>query len=88
MIASDRLGMETAIDNIRIFFLTIGTHKETAHRCLRTVVRKVPDNRETRATMRTINKRISDSMGLRSPVSHTIRTNSDIRGDLRDLIRF
>ena len=87
MIASNRLGVKTAISNIRIFFLAIRTHIEKLRRSLSANGSKESSRiiEKSRAAMRTINKRISDPVGLRSPVSHTIRTNGNIRGDLRDL---
>lgn len=45
------LSVETAVERIVVFSLTLGTHREDGHRCLRTVVRDAASDGETRPTV-------------------------------------
>ena len=64
MIAGHRLCMETAVAYSRVFPPAVGTHGKSGHRGLLPVVRQIADDGETRAALRTVDKRITQAMRL------------------------
>ena len=57
--AGDGLGMETAIRWILIFSLAIRAKRKPCHRCEGTVVRHLPNDRESGSTIRAIDERVA-----------------------------
>lgn len=79
MITGHRLCMKTAVADCRIFLPAIRTHGKGRHRCLLPVVRKITDDGKTRTAMRTVNKRVPQTMRLYLSVAKTFGTNGNIR---------
>src|SRR4030065_851079 len=77
----NRLGVKSSIEGILIFFSTLWAHVKGRHRFLWPIIGNVLDDRKTRTTICTINKRISIAPIVRvKEFAEAIRTDTDIRG--------
>ena len=69
MVTGNRLGMKTPVADRCVFFPAGRTHRESRHGCLAPIIRQITDNGKARSTMRTVDKRILQTMRLHLPVT-------------------
>lgn len=78
--------MKTAVVDIGVFFATVGTHFERSHSRLCPVIRNILYDRETRAAVSAVYKRVIYTVFLCFHVFQAISTNGKVRADPGNLV--